>query len=81
MKKFKVVLLTLFMAVSLAAFAGNKEPAETGSSDAKSTTDEESSVSESNSEDSEKEIENAQARRSFHLRLPAAAIWAEQMKI
>ena len=47
MNKFAAFLLTLFIVVSLAACAGNSEPAGTGSSDVGSSASEETSVSES----------------------------------
>lgn len=56
MKKFAAFLLTLLMTVSLAACAGNSEPAETSSLDTESSVSEETSVP----EESEPETEATQ---------------------
>ena len=46
MKKFAALLLTFVMAVSLAACAGNSEPAETSTPDAESSISAESTTPE-----------------------------------
>lgn len=60
MKKFVALLLTLLMAVSLVACAGNSTPAETSSPDTKSSVSEETSVPESSVAESEPETEVTQ---------------------
>lgn len=60
MKKFAALLLTLLMAISLAACAGNQEPAETSVSDVEGSVTEETSVPESSAEESEMESEATQ---------------------
>ena len=53
MKKFAAFLLTVMMVVSLAACAGNSEPAETNSPDVESSVVDETSASESSAAESE----------------------------
>lgn len=53
MKKFAAFLLTFIMVVSLAACAGNSEPAETSSPDVESSVSEETSVPEESKPESE----------------------------
>ncbi len=60
MKKFAAFLLTIMMVVSLAACAGNSEPAEINSPDAQSSVSEETSVSESSTAEFEPESEATQ---------------------
>ncbi|MDO4341046.1 MAG: flavodoxin [Eubacteriales bacterium] len=60
MKKFAALLLTFLMAVSLAACAGNSNPAETNSSDTENSISEETSVSESSAVESEPKNEVTQ---------------------
>lgn len=55
MKKFAAFLLTLLMIVSLAACAGNSEPAETSSPDVESSVVDETSAPESSAAESEQE--------------------------
>ena len=60
MKKFAAFLLTLLMVVSLAACAGNSEPAETNSPDVESSVVDETSAPESSAAESEPESEATQ---------------------
>ena len=60
MKKFAALLLTFVMAVSLAACAGNSEPAETNSPDVESSVVDETSAPESSAAESEPESEATQ---------------------
>ncbi|MBP3489352.1 MAG: flavodoxin [Roseburia sp.] len=60
MKKFAALLLTLLMAVSLVACAGNSTPAKTSSPDTESSVSEETSVPESGAAESEPETEVTQ---------------------
>ena len=60
MKKFAALLLTLLMAVSLVACAGNSTPAKTSSPDTESSVSEETSVPESSVAESEPETEVTQ---------------------
>lgn len=60
MKKFAAFLFTIMMVVSLAACAGNSEPAEINSPDAQSSVSEEKSVSESSTVEFEPESEATQ---------------------
>lgn len=60
MKKFAAFLFTLMMVVSLAACAGNSEPAETNSPDVESSVSEKTSVPESSTAESEPETEVTQ---------------------
>lgn len=60
MKKFAAFLLTLMMAVSLAACAGNREPAETNSPAVESSVSEETSVPESSAAESQPVTEATQ---------------------
>lgn len=60
MKKFVAFVLTLLMAISLVACAGNSESAETSSPDVESSVSEETSVPESSTAESEQESEAMQ---------------------
>lgn len=60
MKKFVAILLTFLMTVSLAACAENSETAETTSHDVESSVSNETSVLESNVDESEPESEDVQ---------------------
>ncbi|MDO4338515.1 MAG: flavodoxin [Eubacteriales bacterium] len=73
MKKFAALLLTFAMAVSLAACAGNNEPAETSTSDTESSISEESTVPESSENVSEQESEPATDSQTEETESPANA--------
>lgn len=60
MKKFAAFLLTLLMVMSLVACAGNKEPAQTSTSDAESIEAGETTMPENSEAESEPETETAQ---------------------
>ena len=60
MKKFAAFSLTLMMVISLAACAGNSEPAETNSPDVESSVVDETSASESSAAESEPGTEASQ---------------------
>ena len=60
MKKFAAFSLTLMMVISLAACAGNSEPAETNSPDVESSVVDETSAPESSAAESEPESEATQ---------------------
>lgn len=60
MRKFAAFLLTLLMAISLVACAGNRESADTSSSDVESSVTEETSAPENSVSKSESESEAAQ---------------------
>ena len=71
MKKFAALLLTFVMAVSLAACAGNSEPAETSTPDAESSISAESTTPESSEAVSEPESELATDSQTEETESPA----------
>ncbi|WP_417083240.1 flavodoxin [Evtepia gabavorous] len=71
MRKFAALLLTFAMTVSLAACAGNSEPAETSPPDTESSISAESTVPESNKNVSEQESEPATDNQTEETESPA----------